>query len=408
MDFLKRHNLSDPVCLYKWGWSTVRLFLGTTNSCHRVDSDRITPETYADFHNTPAKMADRTKMLNGQWPGRGCEYCKNLEAVGAESDRLQLNNDDRSERLSPINTSKTNVKLIPTIVEVYFNNLCNMGCIYCSSDYSTVWEVEDKKFGLKSELDIKELERGRAEYPAMLAAHWQWLKDNCHGIKEYNILGGEPFFQLELEANIDFFENNPCPDLHFTVLSNLKVDKNKFKRMLDKIQQLLDKKHIKSFELVCSLDCWGPQAEYIRNGLNISKWEENFNILLNDYPKFELHIHSVLMSLTLDTLPDLIGKLNQWNVLRPVSHSINFVEGKPEMMPGIFPKGYFAKQFDLAVDLSTVEGEKNRLRGFERLIDSSESSPELVAKLKQTLDEFDIRRATNWRTLWPWLDQYKD
>lgn len=408
MDFLKKHKLPDPVCLYKWGWSTVRLFLGETNSCHRVETDRITPETYADFHNTPAKIEDRTKMLNGQWPGRGCEYCKKLEDVGAVSDRLQLNKEKRSKNLYPINTSKTNVKLIPTMVEVYFNNVCNMACIYCSSDYSTVWEAEDKKFGLKRPVDVDEFECNKVQYPAMLAAHWQWLKDNCHGIKEYNILGGEPFFQQELEQNIDFFLNNPCPDLHFTVLSNLKVDKNKFKRILDKIQSLLDKKHIKSFALVCSLDCWGPQAEYIRNGLNMNKWEENFNILLNDYPDFDLHIHSVLMSLTLDTLPDLISKIVEWNKLRRVGHSINFVEGKPEMMPGIFPKGHFTQQFDQAVKFLKHKVAINKLRGYERLIDSTEPSPELVAKLKQTLDELDIRRATNWRTLWPWLDQYKD
>ena len=50
MNFLEKYNLPDPVCKYKWGWSTIRLLEGTTNSCHRVKSDSITPESLASDH----------------------------------------------------------------------------------------------------------------------------------------------------------------------------------------------------------------------------------------------------------------------------------------------------------------------------------------------------------------------
>jgi hypothetical protein len=33
--------------------------------------------------------------------------------------------------------------------------------------------------------------------------------------------------------------------------------------------------------------------------------------------------------------------------------------------------------------------------------------PDLVQELKETLDAFDKRRGTDWRKLWPWLDQYE-
>jgi hypothetical protein len=403
LGFLKTYELYDPVCLYKWGWSTIRLLERTTNSCHRVKSDRITPETYADFHNTPTKIADRKKMLSGKWPGNGCEYCKDLEHAGASSDRTEINEDIY---LAPINTTKTNVYLIPTMVEVYFNNLCNLSCIYCTSTYSTVWEAEDKKFGSQTNKEIENFKKSRDMYPAMVAAHWKWLTDNCHGIKKYNILGGEPFFQPELEQNIDFFEKNPCPNLHFSIFSNLKVDKDKMRRVLDKIESLRIRKHIKSFEIVCSLDCWGPQQEYVRTGLNLKKWEENFNILLNEYTNFNLQIHSVLISLTIDTLPELVNKVTEWNKHRFISHSISFAEGCPHMHPGIFPTGYFSKQFSSAIDLSDTTDKKNWLKGFEKRVDSQIQSPENIIKLKQTLDELDKRRGTNWRILWPWLDQY--
>ena len=404
MNFLEKYNLPDPVCKYKWGWSTIRLLEGTTNSCHRVQSDILTPETYANFHNTPNKLADRTKMLNGQWPGRGCEYCKDLEDAGANSDRTDINEDAED---SPVNTSTTEVNLIPSMVEVYFNNLCNLGCIYCSADYSTVWEVEDVKFGLADSHTLQDRKRAREQYPAMLAAHWEWLKNNAQGIKQYNILGGEPFFQPEFEQNIEFFENNPCPDLRFTIFTNLKVNKDKMKRILDKIESLRDRNHIRSFQVVCSLDCWGPEQEYIRTGLNMEKWEENFNILLNEYPNFKLHIHSTLISLTMQTLPTLVNKVTEWNRLRFVKHSISFADGRPNMHVGIFPKGHFRKQFKRTISKTNTEKKKEWLAGFEKRVNMQPYNPDLVQELKHTLDEFDKRRGTDWRTLWPWLDQYE-
>jgi hypothetical protein len=75
-------------CQLKWNWSTIRLYDGTTSSCHRVDPDTVVPGTFDNFHNTPKKIADRKLMLNGQWPQGGCEYCKNIEDAGGSSDRM--------------------------------------------------------------------------------------------------------------------------------------------------------------------------------------------------------------------------------------------------------------------------------------------------------------------------------
>ena len=34
---------------------------------------------------------------------------------------------------------------------MYFSNVCNQACIYCSAEYSSKWETENKKFGLEIE-----------------------------------------------------------------------------------------------------------------------------------------------------------------------------------------------------------------------------------------------------------------
>jgi organic radical activating enzyme len=383
---------------------------GTTNSCHRVDGDSITPENYENFHNTPSKLKQRKKMLDGQWPGEGCEYCRDLEHAGAESDRLELN---LHTHLAPPELEKDPkaINLTPRMVEVYFNNLCNLGCIYCGAEYSTVWETENKKFGdthTAFGMPIERLAESRKQYPKMLEAHWKWLEKNAHEIHSYNVLGGEPFFQPELEQNIDFFETTPAPNLEFSVFSNLKVPNKKLRRILDKLTSLKERNHIRSMHIVCSLDCWGPQQEYIRSGLNLKNWEQNFLTILREYPNISLSIRGTLINLTMQTLPDLCYKITKWKKIRNFRHSIGFGLGHPEFDAGIFPKGFFDKEFDKAINTTADEEMKSWIDGFRKRIDATPYSYEKIKKLKNRLDHLDKRRQTNWRELWPWLDKYED
>ncbi len=409
--FLEKYNLKDPSCLYKWTWSTIRLMEGTTNSCHRVKSDKLTPYTYKDFHNTPSKLIHRQKMQNGIWPGDGCEYCKKIEDAGGLSDRQDINND---AWLSPIELEQDPkaIKVTPKLVEVYFNNLCNMNCIYCNGHYSTLWEAEEKKFGLRDTKDFEKLQLQRKQYPEMLKQHWEWMKENVKHVVQYRVLGGEPFFQPEFEQNIDFFFNNPCPNTKFIIFSNLKVKNERMRKLLDKVVQLQKINHISGFQVVCSFDCWGPEVEYIRTGLDLKQWEENFTTLLYDYPGVDLQIHGTIISLTMQTLPILCEKIVGWQRVRSIYHSQNFVCDKPHMDVGIFPPGFFDKEFDRCIKLyndSNVYTQKTKeyLVGYKKKVNAQKYEPEKITKLKTTLDEIDKRRGTNWKKLWPWLDSYE-
>ena len=64
-------------CQLKWNHSTVFLTMATTASCHRVTHD---PYEFKDnkmsFHNIKTKLEARTKMLKGEWPGKGVNIVK--------------------------------------------------------------------------------------------------------------------------------------------------------------------------------------------------------------------------------------------------------------------------------------------------------------------------------------------
>ena len=74
-------------CQFKWSWSTIFLSEGTTSSCHRCKHWEFDLNTIENFHNLPGKISDREKMLNGEWPGNGCEYCKFVEEKEGKSER---------------------------------------------------------------------------------------------------------------------------------------------------------------------------------------------------------------------------------------------------------------------------------------------------------------------------------
>jgi len=409
------YGMEDPACILKFAWSTVRLYDKSTNSCHRVKTDDLTIEDFDDFHNTPLKLSTRQDMLDGKWPGKGCEYCQKIEEVNGTSDRM-IENSQRADvkQYVPIELHKNNraVKVTPTVVEVYFNNLCNMACLYCSADLSTTWENENRKFNLVSTEELNRYDKQKKEYPAILERYWKWLEKNAPFIIEYNVLGGEPFFQSELEQNIEFFKNNPCPNLIFTIFSNFKVANSKFRKIIDKIENLVNTKCIKEFNIFASIDAWGPQEEYVRFGLNLVQWEENYKTLVTCYPNIQLYVHSTMCNLNLKTVADLIEKVNEGNEFRVsnrlplIKFSCSLADGQTYLRSDIFPKGFFDSDFKKMIEVTKDEQMKIKLMGFRDTINNQPYFPELIKELKIKLDDIDRRRNLNWRPLFPWLDEF--
>lgn len=415
-------RLADPACGYKWGWSTVNLTAAQTNSCHRVDRDSFTSDTFSEFHNTPAKRQARKKMVKNQWPGNGCEYCRDIEKAGGISDRLEFNNSKRNQHYTPeelLNRSDKDpvpTSVFPTILEMYFTNLCNLGCVYCKPEYSSVLENEAKKFPEFTRdkfFKIEELNAKQSDtYEDRLKAFWDWFEDNAAKLKKYHILGGEPFFQDELIQNLEFFERkDDLSELEVTIFSNLKVPEKKFRNLLERLQNLKLNNKLKEINIVCSLDCWGPQQEYIRTGLNMSDWERNFNILLNDFKSIELEIHGTITGMSIGTMPDLVTKWIKWKETRDLLLTFNLCFDPSTMAPSIFKRGFFVEDFrkmytQLSEDNRREHDLKGILLGLEKFIDYSKGNLKLVRNLQKELREFDKRRGTDHTVLFPWLDVY--
>jgi organic radical activating enzyme len=400
---------TSTACQLKWNWSTVRLYNGTTSSCHRVDSDSVTVENFSNFHNTAKKIADRQLMLEGKWPTGGCEYCTKIETAGGTSDRmfhLQIPNYVPPE----LATDPRAVIVSPSIVEVYFDNTCNMSCLYCWDGFSSKIQQENIKFGRfeKHGVVIDNHASLTNNRPQLTEAFWKWFVDNHQSVKRFHVLGGEPFYQTQFEQCLQFLETHPCPDLEFNVISNLKISTDRLTNFFDRIKKLLKDKKIKRFDLTASIDCFGKEQEYVRYGIDLEQWKKNFELAVS-CKWIHLNINQTLSALTVKTVPELIAYLNGLNLDREIGHYFGTTVLTHEFLhPGIFGPRFFSNDFDAIIsgmsDRTWQQRQaKQNMIGIKSQIETSKRDVNKVQQLGIFLDEIDRRRNLNWRETFPWL-----
>jgi organic radical activating enzyme len=401
-------------CQLKWTWNTLRLAEASSAVCHRVAPVKLTTENFNDIHNHPTWVQHRELQMQGVFPQQGCQYCEQIEKAGGVSDRiLHLQEPDMYPAELDVDSLATHVT--PRILEVFINNRCNLACIYCDESNSTRILKENTKFGYAitgikdSSRMIPKLEF-ETNYQELLDKFFDYLDSKYNQLRKLNVLGGEPFYQKEFFRLVDFIASKKNPDLEFTVVSNLMVSRSVLEDFVEKMKWLLARKHIKRLDITASIDCLGPEQEYVRYGIDLQRWTDNFEFLAQ-HKWIYIKINNVITSLTLRTLPDLLTYINGVRKHRSIFHAFGLVDGRPHLHPEIFGQGYFNEYLDHTISLMSrsdrweqtsiayMQGIKSRLNhGHENLTEQR--------NLKLYLDEIDRRRKTDWKSTFRWLDSY--
>lgn len=414
-------------CVYKWSQVCVYLWEGMSSSCHRNKNFPI-PSDF-DFHNTPEVMEDRKLMLENKWPnkGRGCEHCRDQEDKGGISDRMQQLREYNKRFVSQeMKENPSAVKIQPTQVSVNFNNKCNCKCIYCGPELSSSWVKELKNSNSNNRLwgtsRKKHNKMFNSNEPWKLDTTYNkrqkqfklWMEKNYKNLKAFDILGGEPMIQPETFDTIDFMIKNPNLELDFEIYSNMQVKPKIFRERIKKVQELSTA--VKEVVWVASIDCWGPESEYIRKGHDIKTWEENYLYLLEECKEIIPSMNWSLTCLSIKNMHELMEKVIVWNNnYRHSAVNINKVIDPKCLDPNIFVKGTFKKEIKKILELYLIMCKHNisyynYLTSMLKEIDSNEydttqvsQNTNNVAELIRYLEELDSRRKTNWKKTFPWL-----
>lgn len=400
---------TPTACRLKWAWSTIYLNSGQTASCHRASYSTLSEQNFDSFHNTPDKLNARKKMLDGAWPGNGCEYCRDIEQAGGYSERqFQLEIPDVYPR--ELDLDSTLVDVQPSILEVFFSNTCNFKCVYCQEGLSSSIQAEEIKWGGPI---IKSLPVSTGnQYKNLVPQFWSWMERNGSKLQRLQILGGEPFLQSDFYKLLDYFEQYPNPLLEFNVVTNLHIPNNRLHEINKKLLRLLDIGAVKRVDIQVSVDCWGQGQEYVRYGFDRAVFEDNLQIITS-HKQFRIGLNSILSSLTIMELPALVEKFQEWNTWQTIFWYMAFVapyDSSP-FSPLIFDYEVFSpalSQVKQALPRDTWDQQQtyNIFTGIDsKMKNVAKHNAPRQQELLSVLDEIDHRRSLDWRNTFPWLVQ---
>ncbi|MEM7645524.1 MAG: twitch domain-containing radical SAM protein, partial [Pseudomonadota bacterium] len=275
--------VSPTLCLAKWKNATIHLHNGQTQSCHHVASHDVGKN---HLHNTIKKRDSRKKMLDGQRPDE-CRYCWDVEDNGDWSDRFHKSAESvYQDFFQEVVNSGTGATINPSFLEIAFENTCQFRCAYCSPIHSSSWQKEILQWGnyptwghrINSRQHRKKWPSSSIEKENRLKKFWAWWPTLRHDLRYLRVTGGEPFLTQHTFRLIDHLIDEKAPNLQFAVNTNLGFDPIVLKKLTERMTALQES--VQHFLIFSSLDTWGPQAEYIRFGLDLQLFKKNVETIL--------------------------------------------------------------------------------------------------------------------------------
>ena len=321
------NEVGEGFCLAKWNQVSILLQTGQTHSCHHprphvVPLDELERNPSA-LHNTNFKKQQRKTMLKGGKP-KECDYCWNVEDANPDafSDRIMKSGEawafpyfDKIKKSDP--SENTN----PTYVEVSFSNQCNMSCGYCDVKSSSNWQHEIKTqghyptSGMYNNTEWMERD-GIVPIPHSKPnpyrdAFWKWWPDLYPTLHTFRITGGEPILSKDTFKVLDYIIDNPNlnPMLEMSVNTNLCAPQDMVEEFIDKIKYITEKDLVWNFALFTSIESWGKQAEYMRDGMDTERFWNNLDMFLTKCQKPEATIMATYNLTSVPTYHEVIKKV---------------------------------------------------------------------------------------------------
>lgn len=340
-----------------------------------------------------------------------CNSCWRSESKGEDSWRQtegvipqEFNN---LESLNP-------EKRYYTQIALYFDNTCDMKCVYCGPWLSSKWESEVKNLKEKNiqpdyEFHDFEVNHKKDIYDLRIQRIHEFLEalgEEAGKTQNYinlTILGGEPLLSPEIKDSkflkyIDSFFKKANKDfgLIFTIHTNGNTPKKVLDRFLKDVKVAKEKYKNFTLKIIVSMDTVGKSSEYIRTG---SKWEtvrENIETYCSSTTVDQIGFSPTLSIFSITTIEEIIDywiDLSKRHTLE-INMSVGVVYNPYFMNPYHLTKEY-VPYIQNALDKVTnnkdcfTQLSYNLLTSrFNNLIDSISKNENLDKEISQALEKF--------------------
>lgn len=219
----------------------------------------------------------RQQMLNGERPA-GCRQCFDEEDAGIHSMRQFGLHEHGYHKYGPIQ-----------LLDISFDNVCNLKCRMCSSAYSHKIFADEK------------LLYGETVSPKKYIKNKIYKDVDLSFVKEITIIGGETFYSKEAE---NFFKmllsTSSVEDLSFRISTNATVFP------MESAKEVLKK--CKSGNINLSIDAYGHLNSVIRSGANwnnIVEVMKYYDTLIDENPNITINVHSVIQVYNVNVINEL-------------------------------------------------------------------------------------------------------
>lgn len=318
-----RTNLNDVgkgFCLAKWYELDLDLSRGKNRSCDLVDYHSIPIDDLRSdlnlFHNTDYKKVQRFFMLEGIQP-KECKLCWDHESVTKkESPRLEksIKFYDKKD-VEKIVRNGHSYNYFPRSLKIIFSRNCNFKCLYCGPMHSSSWArdiFENGSYPINSNqyslnfLDTETVYFDQIENP-YIEYFWLWFVNASNKLENIYISGGEPVMDKNFFRILEHFIRSPNKKITIEIESNTDPAGDRWNGFIDLMRKI--SKNTNKIVLHSSIDCWGEQAEYIRNGLSISKFKKNIIKFLKSSNNKELNFKINFNCLCYESFLNLIKEI---------------------------------------------------------------------------------------------------
>ena len=255
---------------------------GSKSVCCFADLPRY--KNFEEMHRSSQMQSLKQDLANGI-KNPICKVCWDTEESGLLSMRQQsLKNEGKQKTVDDIKQEIVENKL--KYLNFNTGTKCNFACRTCgpwsSTGHSKEWEA---RYGEKFETESFNID--------------DILDQDLSHVKNIEVLGGEPFVNLEHLKIIEKIKNSDPYWLTYTTNGSVRLR-----------QDILDRfKHFKAVNITLSIDAIQKQFEYIRTLGNWNKVEENIRCLIEqkkNYKHLSINCHITISVLNILYLQELL------------------------------------------------------------------------------------------------------
>lgn len=292
---------------------------------HGAEIGNLKKNTLQEIWNNDATKAMRLKFLNGE-EDPNCGRCNNRVELDAEfktrfNDDFFKKNENNQDVVASTNPDGSLDEHKLFLMDVRFNNLCNLACRSCGPHFSTKWIVDSRKlYNKKVKEDINDEFQfpGKTEEQAL-----EEMIPHLSTMQEIYFAGGEPLMQKEHYETLNKLVelgNSDCFIRYNTNFSTFKLGKH------DAVSYW---KNFKKINVNASLDGNHARAEYWRHG---TVWEDvvaNRVRMMQEVPHISFNIGFTLSWPNAHNLVEFHREWIELGYIHPDNILINVLDGPP-------------------------------------------------------------------------------